>query len=97
MTTSETMARELLEMTSHHQVPPCGHNSQAWTSEHRAQRQWAARHCADCQLLDLCADLGNEIHARFGVWGGRDRTPKTRNTKRKAHPAILDNPQAPHE
>jgi len=78
MTASETMGAALVEMTDHHETPPCAHDPGAWTSEHQAERQWAAQHCAGCQLLDLCNALADELHVRFGTWGGRDRTPRQR-------------------
>jgi len=75
---SENMARELSAMVDHEQKPPCAADPGAWVSEDHTERAQAARLCAGCQLLDPCNDLADELHVRFGTWGGRDRTPRPR-------------------
>jgi hypothetical protein len=87
VTAAETMHVALIELTDHEQRPPCADRSGAWTSEDHTERKWAARHCAGCPIITLCADLAGELKPRFGVWAGVDRTPrpmKPRSAQRKA-------------
>ena len=63
------------------QPPPCAGSSDSWLSESPGERASAARMCAGCPLLEPCAALASEIRPRFGVFGGRDFTPKTRKAR----------------
>jgi Transcription factor WhiB len=79
MTAAEDLTRALVELTDHHEVPPCAHNPDAWTSNGASRRAAAARACQSCPVLELCASYADEIHARSGVYGGVDRTPRQRD------------------
>jgi hypothetical protein len=80
VTAAEVMARELLDLTDRRQLPPCGHSGDQWLSESAEERAIACSCCSCCPLLNLCADLADEIKPSFGVWAGRDRTPRARTT-----------------
>jgi Transcription factor WhiB len=80
VTAVEVMGRELLKLTNLDQRPPCAHSSDSWMSEDRDERAAAAHRCTGCPLLTLCGQYAKEIHASFGVYGGRDRTPQPRRT-----------------
>lgn len=59
---------------------PCqGEDSHFWFSESTEDRTEAARRCAPCPILDLCNTTAKVARERWGVWGGRDRTPKPKS------------------
>ena len=63
---------ELLD-TGHR--PACIDQPGLWLSDARADRDIAVRLCAGCRVIVECAAAAKEVHARFGVWAARDRTP----------------------
>lgn len=46
----------------------------AWTSDDPEAREIARRLCTGCPVINQCREAGQG--ERFGVWGGRDRTPR---------------------
>ena len=77
VSTAQTLSVILIDMAHREldRLPPCV-GSDGWTSDDRDERALAARCCAGCPLLDLCAKLADEYGATFGVWAGRDYGPK---------------------
>ena len=51
-----------------------------WLSDDPDERHRAAQQCTGCPVLEFCAEVGTI--ERFGVWGGRDRTPNARAAER---------------
>ena len=66
--------------TGHH--PACIQGPQLWLSDTRADRDIAVRLCAGCPVILECAAAAKEVHARFGVWAARDRTPAPGQARR---------------
>jgi len=60
-------------------VNPEGTSS--WTSDDADDRAQAARWCLGCPVLDECGAAADEHDERFGVFGGRDRTPSPTRPK----------------
>lgn len=80
MTTArEHLDRALVDLAANGRRPLCGDyrgDDNPWLSDDHTQRAWAAQACQLCPLLDLCADAAAETGDRFGVWGGRDHSPR---------------------
>lgn len=59
---------------------PCAEDlaTDAWFAETPAERAEAAAECDGCAVFNLCAAAAAEIRPRFGVWAGRDWTPRPR-------------------
>jgi len=55
---------------------PCQLNPTPFVSDDRAERTAAAAACALCPTRRLCTTYAQAQRERFGVWGGRDRTPQ---------------------
>lgn len=74
--TALTMA--LVKLASEGARPRCGDwtENNPWLSEDARLRGMAARWCAGCVVLAECDAAAVENRERFGVWGGRDRTPR---------------------
>lgn len=67
------------------QRTPCqGKHSQRWTSDEADDREWAAHMCRMCPVLTECGNAADERREKWHVWAGKDRSPKTRTTTRKA-------------
>lgn len=78
----DDLARALLDLDAARTPTPC-QRPFAWRrflSDDRDTRAAAALECPGCPILDLCADAGQS--ERFGVWGGRDRSPDGRKAHR---------------
>jgi hypothetical protein len=71
------LSAALLTLAARDERTPCqGRYSELWTSEDHTQRAEVAQHCAGCSLLTKCADYATELKASFGVWAGKDWTPR---------------------
>jgi len=67
----------LLTLAARDQRTPCqGRYSELWTSEDYTQRAETIPLCVGCELITKCADYATELKASFGVWAGKDRTPR---------------------
>ncbi len=67
------------------QSVPCRQpDAYGWLSDDPDLHAAAAKACKDCPVIKLCRAAAADSRERFGVWGGRDRTP----TKRAAHASI---------
>lgn len=89
MTASDRLTAQLSALLDADDRPPCCWPDVApwWLSDAHADRARAAEHCHGCAILDACRDAADENGERFGVWAGRDRTPKPRKPKGKPKPA----------
>jgi hypothetical protein len=58
---------------------PC-HDRSEWLSEDAQVRAEAASACSWCPVKSRCAALAAAAKPEFGVWAGRDRTRRPRNT-----------------
>jgi hypothetical protein len=72
----DRLNRALVNAAAQGVRPRCGdfETSHLWLSEHTQERAMAALMCADCVVLDECADVGE--FQSFGIWGGVDRTKR---------------------
>lgn len=52
---------------------PCADRDE-WTSADPEVREWAAWHCAGCDVIAECAAFASANRETAGVWGGVDRT-----------------------
>ncbi|MGJ3507953.1 WhiB family transcriptional regulator [Enemella sp. A6] len=57
------------------QAGTAGSGPGLWLSDSVADRRQAAELCRGCPILTPCREAGQS--ERWGVWGGRDRTPTT--------------------
>jgi Transcription factor WhiB len=74
---TERLNRALLEMASRGQRPRCSdYGADLWTSDRLTDRQEAARLCQGCPVQTECLAAAQARRERFGVFGGRDMTPK---------------------
>lgn len=80
MTAREDLTAALVALLDDDDRPPCCWPDVGpwWISEDRTDRARAAEHCHGCAILDRCHAAAEETDERFGVWAGRDRTPKPR-------------------
>jgi hypothetical protein len=84
MTAAHRLDAALAAMAERGHRPPCTSGTdRLWfgsTSTHRAE---AARICRNrCPVVDECRAAADELPARYGVWGGRDYTPKAARRRR---------------
>jgi Transcription factor WhiB len=71
------LSAALLTLAARDQRTPCqGRYSELWTSEDYTQRAETIPLCAGCELITKCADYATELKASFGVWAGKDWTPR---------------------
>jgi len=78
------MAGALLQLVDAGGRPPCADGTGRWTSEDRAERQSAAW---------PCEQYADELATKWGVWAGRDRSPKS--GPRPPHRPIWEQTQHP--
>ncbi|GAB2747758.1 hypothetical protein GCM10027039_01750 [Terrabacter koreensis] len=83
MSAHDELARALEEAVDLGLIIPCA-GSDDWTSEDADTRAAAAQRCDGCPCLNECAAAADETKERWGVWAGRDRSPRT---KTKENPA----------
>lgn len=59
---------------------PCAEDltTDLWFAETPAERAGAAADCDGCAVFIECAAAAVEIRPRFGVWAGRDWSPRPR-------------------
>ena len=59
---------------------PClaGHPGDPWLAEDENQRADAVRACRSCPVIAECLGYARAHRTTFGVYGGRDFTPKPR-------------------
>jgi hypothetical protein len=82
-TAHERLTLALIALADRDKRTPCqGPHCDRWTSDDPDEREWAAHMCRMCPLLRECGEAADETKERFGVWAGRDRTPKSRTTKK---------------
>lgn len=70
-------ANALRQLNDNGTRTPCQTVSKPWwLSEHKAEREAAAFHCARCPLITECRDYADRQmpRTRYGVFGGRDFT-----------------------
>lgn len=74
----------MLKLAERDLRPRCGDwaENNPWLAEDPRLRAMAARWCAGCPVLAECGQAAVESRATFGVWGGQDRTPRTRQAIR---------------
>jgi hypothetical protein len=82
LTPPQRLRLALAEMVEQGELPPCSDGSGRWVSEDRDARATAAADCAGCALLSPCGAAADDIDENFGVWGGRDRTPRLGRPRR---------------
>ena len=75
MIATDHLHSALAELVDSGHHPACIDQPALWMSDARADRDIAVRLCAGCQVIVECAAAANEVHAHFGVWAARDRTP----------------------
>jgi len=84
MTAAEQLTRAMVDLATQGRRPRCaepgGH--ELWTSDDAADRAQAATWCIGCAVLVECAAAADEHGARFGVFGGVDRTVVPPKSKR---------------
>lgn len=82
MTPGEQLSRALIDLAARGQRLRCGdpETHHLWTSEEQADRDQAAPLCTGCPVLQLCANAAASQGERFGVWAGRDLTPRRAGT-----------------
>lgn len=59
---------------------PCAEDlaTDLWFAETPAGRAEAAAHCDGCVVFTACNAAATELRPRFGVWAGRDWSPRPR-------------------
>ncbi len=84
MTAAEQLTRALVAIADHGRRPRCGEpgGHEMWLSDDATERAQAARWCTGCPVLVECGAAADEHGERFGVFGGRDRTPAPPARKR---------------
>lgn len=84
MTAAEALTRALVVLATEGRRPRCGEpgGHDLWLSDDADDRAQAARWCVGCAVLTECGAAADEHGERFGVFGGRDRTPAPRLTRR---------------
>jgi len=77
MTAAEQLTRALVDLATQGRRPRCGEpgGHELWTSDDADDRAQAATWCNGCPVLAECAASADEHDEKFGVFGGRDRTP----------------------
>lgn len=74
----------LVKLASEGARPRCGDwadETNPWLSEDPRLRAMAARWCTGCPVLAECDAAAVERKEKFGVWGGKDRTPRSRKER----------------
>lgn len=72
-----TLSERLQRLAALDVWPNC-HGSDAPMSDDADERAEAARWCPGCPVFDECGAVAP--FERFGIWGGHDRTPRSRST-----------------
>lgn len=74
MNATQQLRSALDALVARGQSWPC-HGRLEWISDDLQDRAYAASHCANCPVLDLCAEVARETKANACVWAGLDLTP----------------------
>jgi len=76
------LSAALARLNEDERFTPCalGGPDGIWTSEDADERAAAVLLCWPCPVLAECGAAAVEGRERFGVWAGRDRTPRTYKT-----------------
>lgn len=76
------LAVVLAELADARIAVPCSLDLETdqWFAETPAERAEAATECDGCAAFTECAGAAAEIRPRFGVWAGRDWSPRPRRT-----------------
>jgi hypothetical protein len=74
------LAEALAELANDRIKVPCAEDlaTDLWFAETPAERAEAATWCDGCAVFTECAAASVEVRPRFGVWAGRDWTPRPR-------------------
>lgn len=83
MTAHEDLLVALVDALRADRRIPCS-RSGAWVSSEARERAEAAEACQWCPVLAECATAAESTGERWGVWGGRDLTPKIGRPRRRA-------------
>lgn len=75
MTAAHDLDDALLRMAEHGETPPC-FGLDGFTSDDPLERRIAAPICQTCPIQQQCQAAAEERDEKFGVWAGRDRTPR---------------------
>jgi hypothetical protein len=83
VTASKAFNQALIELAARGERPRCSDpvTREMWTSEDVADRAIAALWCTGCDVLDLCAAVAVEEDHRWGIWGGREFSPRSRSQR----------------
>lgn len=87
MTARHALDLALVDLAARGERPRCGWpDIGPWfTSEDSTERARAARRCAGCPVLELCAAVAEDEQPVHGVWGGKDYSihPSRRKNRKK--------------
>ena len=72
---AELLANRLDAAARRGETWPCKDRDE-WTSEDADARAAAALACLPCPVSALCSATADHAREKFGVWGGRDFTPR---------------------
>ena len=70
------LQRAIRSLNDHGIDVPCINRWDLFTADDRASRLMAELMCASCPILAECGAEADSRGERFGVYGGRDRTPR---------------------
>ncbi len=74
----ERLAAKLANLVEIGVLPVCSADPDRWFAESVDDRRKAAAECTGCPALTECEATALAIKPRFGVWAGRDWTPRPR-------------------
>lgn len=74
----EYLAERLAGLAEIGVLPACSADPDRWFAESIDDRRAAAGECVGCPVLVECEATAVALRVRFGVWGGRDWTPRPR-------------------
>jgi hypothetical protein len=72
----ERLAQKLADLVEKGVLPVCSADPDRWFAESIDDRRKAAAECAGCPALTECEATALVLRPRFGVWAGRDWTPR---------------------
>jgi len=86
VTAAEELTRRLVDLAAQGRRPRCGEpgGHEMWCSDDATDRALAATWCLGCPVLVECGAAADEHDERFGVFGGRDRTPPPASRRKSA-------------
>lgn len=72
------LAARLTELDDTGTTWPCREQGELWFADDPDERAAAAEACRSCPALTECGDYATTAREKFGVWAGKDRTPRPR-------------------